>query len=246
MRMIGKRGVVTGAASGIGRATAIRLANEGALLTIADINAEGLKETLSLMDGSHRVCVYDATDIASCHNVISKGADEGLDFLCNIAGMLDWGPSAEFSEERFARLLNINLLSVFALCRAALPHLRKSKGNIVNMASTAGLTGIAFSAGYTAAKHGVVGLTRSLALEYASEGVRINAVCPGQVDTAMGNQAPPEGDMDWALIMRALPKLPNGICDPDDIAKMVVYLASDDARKITGATFTVDAGQLVG
>ena len=246
MRMMGKKGVVTGAASGIGRATAIRLAGEGAVLTIADINAAGLEETLGLMSGTHRMTVYDANDIASCHNVIAEGASDGLDFLCNIGGMLDWGPSAEFSEERFARLLNINLLSVFALCRAALPHLRASTGNIVNMASTAGLTGIAFSAGYTAAKHGVVGLTRSLALELASEGIRVNAVCPGQVDTAMGNQSAPEGDLDWGLIMRAAPKLPNGICDPDDIAKMVAFLVSDDASKITGATFTVDAGQLVG
>ena len=246
MRMLGKKGVVTGAASGIGRATAIRLAGEGAVLTIADINAAGLQDTLGMMTGAHRITVYDANDITSCHNVIAEGASDGLDFLCTIGGMLDWGPSAEFSEERFARLLNINLLSVFALCRAALPHLRASTGNIVNMASTAGLTGIAFSAGYTAAKHGVVGLTRSLALELASEGIRVNAVCPGQVDTAMGKQAPPEGDLDWDLIMRAAPKLPNGICDPDDIAKMVAFLVSDDASKITGATFTVDGGQLVG
>ena len=102
MRMLGKKGVVTGAASGIGRATAIRLAGEGAVLTIADINAAGLQDTLGMMTGAHRITVYDANDITSCHNVIAEGASDGLDFLCNIGGMLDWGPSAEFSEERFA------------------------------------------------------------------------------------------------------------------------------------------------
>ncbi|MCB2088601.1 MAG: SDR family oxidoreductase [Sphingomonadaceae bacterium] len=247
MRFSGKRAIVTGAASGIGRATAQRLASEGAALVIADVNEAGLAETLASLDGDHRAVPFDASNVASCHALVADATSTGpLDVLCNIAGMLDWGPTASFEEARFNRLLQINLVGVFAMCRAAIPHLLPSRGNIVNMASTAALDGIAYSAAYTAAKHGVLGLTRSLAVEYAAQGVRVNAVCPGQVDTPMGNQAPPEGDVDWSIVMRSAPKLENGICQPEDIASMVAYLASTDAAKITGSAFTVDGGQLVG
>lgn len=247
MRFAGKRAIVTGAASGIGRATAVQLAAEGAALTIGDINANGLAETLALLGEGHIMQVYDAADNTSCGALVAAASAQGpLDLLCNIAGMLDWGPSEDFSDERFARLIQINLSSVFALCRAALPHLLKTKGNIVNMASTAAIDGIAYSAAYSASKHGVLGLTKSLAIEYAARGVRVNAVCPGHVDTPIGNQKPPKGDIDWQLVMRAAPKLADGTCQPEDVAKLVAYLASDDARKVTGSAFTIDGGQLVG
>lgn len=247
MRFAGKRAIVTGAASGIGRATAIRLAAEGATVVRADLQQAGLEQTASMMTGPHRWVTFDAANPASCHALVAAAVADGpLDIVCNIAGMLDWGLSADFDESRFQRLLQVNLVGVFAVCRAALPHLVASKGNIVNMASTAALTGIPYSAAYCAAKHGVLGLTRSLAVELAGKGVRVNAVCPGHVDTPMGNRAPPEGDVDWALVMRAAPKLPDGSCQPDDIAKMVAYLASDDAAKVTGAAFTIDGGQLAG
>lgn len=238
--------LVTGAASGIGRATAELFAREKARLVIADHNGDGLAETLALIGAGHRSKIFDAADPASCHELVAFAADEGLDALCNIAGMLDWGPSEEFSEERFDRLLRVNLFGVFAMCRAALPHLLHSGGCIVNMASTAGLAGIAYSTAYAASKHGVVGLTKSLAAEFAARGVRVNAVCPGHVDTPMGNTPPPSGDVDWSLVMRAAPKLKNGICDPADIAAAVAYLTSDDARKVTGTTLVIDGGQLAG
>lgn len=247
MRFSSKSALVTGAASGIGRATALQLVAEGARVVIADIDTAGLRETEALAVGAVTIQPYDATDLDSCRALVAAAtADGGLDILCNIAGLLDWGPTLEFDEARFERLIAINLTSVYALCRAALPHLIESRGAIVNMASTAGVQGTPYSVGYAASKHGVVGLTKSLAVEFSARGVRINAVCPGHVDTPMTRRAPPEGDVDWALMMRNAPKLPDGICAPEDIAAMVAYLASDSARKITGALFTVDGGQLAG
>ena len=246
MRCAGKKALVTGAASGIGRATAIRLAREGASVTIGDVNAAGLVETASLMATPPVVVPFDATDFASCRALVDAAAQDGLDVLCNISGILKWGPSMEFAIEDFERILKVNTTSVFALCQAALPHLIKSKGNIVNTASTAALQGIAYTVAYAASKHGVAAITKSLAIEFAHHGVRINAICPGHVNTPMGNAPPPPGDVDWSLVMRNAPKLENGSCDPEDVAALFAYLASDEARKITGSLFTIDGGQLAG
>lgn len=246
MTLAGKRVLVTGAASGIGRATAIRFAAEGARVTIGDINAAGLEETAAKMASRPRIQPFDASDPASCRALVAAAAVDGLDVVCNVSGVLKWGPSLEFSIEDFQRILAINTTSVFAICQAALPHLIESKGNVVNTASTAALQGIAYTVAYAASKHAVAGLTKSLAVEFAAKGVRFNAICPGHVNTPMGNAAPPPGDVDWALVMRNAPKLENGSCEPEDIAELFAFLASDKARKITGSLFTADGGQLAG
>ena len=247
MRFSKKNMIITGAASGIGRATAVLMAKEGANVTIADINSEGLAETAALMNIDPLIVPYDAADNDSCKALIAEATEEcGLDVLCNIAGMLDWGQVDEFDEERFARVLTINLTSVYTLCRAALPHLVKTKGTIINTSSTAGLAGVAYSSAYSASKHGVIGLTKSLAIEYAAQGVRINAVCPGHVDTPMANQTPPKGDIDWSLVMRNVNKLEGGACAPEDIANAFAYLASEDARKVSGTTLSVDGAMQAG
>jgi NAD(P)-dependent dehydrogenase (short-subunit alcohol dehydrogenase family) len=246
VRFQGKRVLVTGAASGIGRATAILFAAEGASVTIGDINEAGLAETAALMASAPQIVPYDASDFASCRALVEAGAAGGLDVLCNVSGMLKWGPSLEFSMQDFERILRVNTASVFAMCQAALPHLIESKGNIVNTASTAALQGIAYTVAYAASKHGVAAITKSLAIEFAAKGVRVNAICPGHVDTPMGNSAPPPGDVDWTLVMRNAPKLENGTCEPEDIAALFAYLASEEARKITGSLFTIDGGQLAG
>ena len=246
MRFSGKKILVTGAASGIGRATAIRFASEGAMVTIGDINEAGLQETAKMMEGNPRIQPFDATDVESCRALLPAAATDGLDVLCNISGMLKWGPSIDFAVDDFERILKINTTSVFVLCQAALPHLIKSKGNIVNTASTAALQGIAYTIAYSASKHAVSAITKGLAIEFAAKGVRINAICPGHVNTPMGNSAPPAGDVNWDLVMRNAPKLENGSCEPEDIAALFAYLASEEARKITGSLFTIDGGQLAG
>jgi NAD(P)-dependent dehydrogenase (short-subunit alcohol dehydrogenase family) len=130
------------------------------------------------------------------------------------------------------------------MCRAAMPHLIKTKGAIVNLSSAAGLVGIAYTSAYCASKAGIIALTRSLAIEFASAGVRVNAVCPTQVDTPMTRSAPPE-NIDWTLVMRNAPKL-GGACAPEDIAAAVLWLASEDAHKISGIALPVDAAQTAG
>jgi meso-butanediol dehydrogenase / (S,S)-butanediol dehydrogenase / diacetyl reductase len=247
MRFEGKRVVVTGAASGIGRATARLFAAEGAEVTVADINAAGLAETAAMIGGAAQAVPYDAADMDSCRALIAGAAGGGgIDVLANVAGMLSWGPTLDFDEARFEKILRVNLLSYYCLCRAAIPHLIARGGNVVNVASTAALQGIAYTVAYAASKHGVVGMTKSLAVEFAGQGVRVNAVAPGHVDTPMGNSAPPENGVDWALVMRNAPKLPDGSCAPEDIAEAIAYLASDKARKVTGTILTVDGGQLAG
>lgn len=240
--------LVTGAASGIGRATAIRLSAEGADVTIGDINAKGLEDTAQAMAGPATIVPYDAADHASCHALVASAAAGGLFALCNIGGMHDWGPSIEFDETRFERSIAVNLTSLFALSRAALPHLVDSGGSIVNVASAAGLVGVAYNAAYCAAKFGVVGLTRSMALEFASRGVRVNAVCPGMVNTPMIHVPRSEmpAGIDAALTARNAPKLASGACEPEDIAEAIAWLISDRARKVSGIAMPVDCAQIAG
>jgi len=248
MRFSGKKVLVAGAASGIGRATAILFASEGADVTVGDINEGGLQETAAAMARPANVVPYGASDFVSCRTLVATAATEGLDVLCNIAGMHDWGPSIEFDEARFEMSLSVNLVSYFSLARAALPHLVASEGNIVSISSAAGLLGVAYNAAYCAAKHGVIGLTKSLAIEFAASNVRVNAICPGMVNTPMvlaPRSEMPEG-LDMSLTMRNAPKLASGACEPEDIAEAVAWLAADSARKVSGIALPVDCVQTAG
>ncbi|KPF92914.1 short-chain dehydrogenase [Novosphingobium sp. AAP83] len=242
----GKRGLITGAASGIGRATAIKFAAEGAQLTIGDRNLAGLEETAAMMAIKPVIQAYDATNFDTCRALVDTAAQGGLDFVCNIAGMLKWGPSDAFSAQDFDLLMTVNATSVYVICQAAMPYLIASRGAIVNTASTAALQGQPYNIAYSASKHAVAAITKGLAIEYAAQGVRINAICPGLVLTPMTRDTPPPEGVDWALMMRNAPKLLDGACEPEDIAEMFAFLASDKSRKATGALFTVDGGQMAG
>lgn len=165
--------------------------------------------------------------------------------LCNIAGTLHWGRMTEFEDEHWDRVLKVNLYAVFHLSKRALPHLLATRGNIVNMASTAGLAGVPYSPAYSASKHGVIGLTRSMAVEFADRGVRVNAVCPGSVRTPL---VAPETIPAWIEPMKLLSMAPKTgrPSEPEEIAASVAYLASDDACNVTGAILAVDGGQTAG
>jgi meso-butanediol dehydrogenase / (S,S)-butanediol dehydrogenase / diacetyl reductase len=246
MGLQGRRAIVTGAASGIGRATAARLAAEGAEVLGADRDAAGLA-SLSEACGV-QTAVFDAADPASCTELVDRATQGGapLDILCNIAGVLDMAPVADLDPERWARIIAINLSGPFHLSRAALPHLAARRGCIVNMASTAGLVGVPFNAGYCASKHGLVGLTKAMALEFSNQSVRVNAICPTGVRTPMV-AAPAAPRVDWDMVMRSAPWLDRSrLCEPEEVADAVVFLASDQARMITGVALPVDGGQVAG
>lgn len=246
MRFEGKSVVVTGAASGIGLATAKKLAAEGARLVLGDRNAEGVAAAAAELGAIGMA--LDVADEASCAALIDRAVAEhgGLDVLCNIAGVLDFGRLEDLDKSRWDRTIAVNLTGVYLMSRLAMPHLLNVRGNIVNMASAAGLVGVPFNAIYVASKHGVVGLTKALALEFSKQGVRVNCVCPGGVNTPMTAAAPPE-NIDWEMVMRSVSWLDGGVsAEPADIADAVLYLASDEARMVTGISLSVDGGQLAG
>lgn len=241
--------IITGAASGIGRATALRFAGQGAVLALADVNTEGLEETRALLPANTQVSVHtvDISQPENCEAFITSVVQQHgrLDVLANVAGVLDWSPLGDFTIERWNRLISVNLTSVFFLTQAAVPHLKASQGNIVNVASAAAVVGIAYNSAYCASKAGVVGMTRAMAIELAADQVRVNAVCPSGVATPMIMGAGlPEG-ADMALIARSAPKLGRFI-EADEVAATIAFLASHDARSISGTIMTVDSAQTAG
>ncbi len=246
-RFEGKAAMVTGAGSGIGRATARRLAAEGARVSASDINAEGLAQTMALLEGSgHHSQILDVSRSAACTAAVeaSVAALGKLDVLCNVAGIAGLYRLEEISDELWERMIGINLSGPFYLSRAAMPHLLKTRGNIVNIASTAALVGQVYNAPYCASKGGLNLMSKALAVEFSKQGVRVNAVCPGSVRTPLTQGIHIPRDPDVMLFGRLSPLVePAG--EPEEIAAAVAYLASDEARFVTGESFTIDGGQTV-
>lgn len=248
-RFNNKVAFVTGAASGIGRETAIRLANEGANLMICDIDEEGLqKTTVDCQQHGIKVAAQycDVADYDSCAAAIKACIEQynQLDVLCNIAGIAQLQHFTNVSVDEWQRMLGINLSSVFYLCQLAMPHLIKTKGNIVNMSSSAGLVGQAYTSAYCATKAAVVNLSKSLAVEYSAQSVRVNALCPGSVKTPLSAKITFPDNIDQNLLGKMFPML--DAAQPTEIAAAVAYLASDEARFITGAALPIDGGQTAG
>lgn len=239
--------LVTGAASGIGRATAERLATEGADLYLTDVAEAGLAEAgdAARAAGARvetaRLDVCDEDAVAATVDA-AAGALGRLDALCNVAGILRFDHAHELALDDWNRVLTVNLTGTFLMCRAAIPHLLATRGAIVNVASTAGLAGQPWASAYAASKGGVLGLTYSLAVDYAAQGLRINAVCPGGIVTPMIEAFRlPEG-ADMKLLDRVTP--PTGMKGPETVAGVIAMLASDDAAHMTGSAVRVDGGSL--
>ncbi|HKY69239.1 MAG TPA: SDR family NAD(P)-dependent oxidoreductase [Acidimicrobiales bacterium] len=248
-RFEGRVVIVTGAASGIGRATTERLAAEGATVVAVDRDADGLATTAKAVahagttgDGVTAL-TGDVGDPATAAEAVALATDRHgrLDVLVNNAGILRFEHSHQVAAEDWDRVLRVNLTGTFQFCQAALPVMvAAGRGSVVNVASTAALFGHAWAAAYAASKGGVLALTRTLAVEYAKQGVRVNAVCPGSIDTPItGAFNVPEG-ADPNLVRRIMS--PVGASGPEPVAAAIAYLASDDASHVNGADIRVDGG----
>jgi meso-butanediol dehydrogenase / (S,S)-butanediol dehydrogenase / diacetyl reductase len=238
----GKVAVVTGASSGLGAAVARLLASRGALVHGLARDESRLEQVFAeVPQGRWRIT--DLADPDACAEAIADtiAVFGRIDALVNVAGAHTMRHTPEVTDEQWHRDLAVNLNGPFFLCRAALPHLLETAGNIVNVASTAGTQGQAYSAGYCAAKHGLVGLTRALAVEFAHTAVRVNAVCPGGMLTPQVSDFVAPDGADFDLIMRTAS--PRGMSEPAEVAKLIAFLASDDASAVHGAVYAADNGR---
>jgi NAD(P)-dependent dehydrogenase (short-subunit alcohol dehydrogenase family) len=242
--------LITGGAGGIGRATGERFAAAGDTVVLAERNADALAEVGPSFD----TVLADVTIVADCERMVAETvARHGrLDVLVNCAGVWVEGATAEMSEEQWDRTIDVNLKGTFFACRFAIPHLERTDGCIVNLSSDAGLVGTVETAIYNASKGGVSLLTRSLGLELAPKGIRVNAVCPNDVDTPMlAGQARDFGSDDpngylAALLANYPQKERARFIRPDEVAALIVYLASSEAAPITGACIPIDFGSTAG
>ncbi len=237
--------IVTGAGSGLGRATASRLADDGATVAVLDLNEGAAKETAAAIEsdgGSASAYAADVGDWGSVEPAIAAVAkDLGRpQVLVNCAGVGTFVRSEQETAENWARIIGVNLTGTFLMCRGTLPHMLDGGGVIVNVASNAGLMGQPYSAAYCASKGGVVNLTRALGVEYRSRGVRVNAVAPGGMNTPMiSTFGFPEGATaeDFAGITS-----PIGYAEPEEQAGLIAFIASDEGRYMVGQIISMDGG----
>ena len=247
--MTGKAVLVTGAASGLGRATAVALAQAGADVCLIDVNAAGLDETAGEVRAIGREALVLASDLAVADNCAAAvaaavGRFGRLDALCNVAGLIIFSHSAEMPTAAWDKTIAVNLSAVFHLSKAAIPHLLEADGAIVNVASSAAFIGEAYAAAYCASKAGLIGMTKAMAMEFQRKPIRINAVAPGGMMTNIAaNLKMPEGaEMDLIKRFSGM----RGVVEVEDVAEMIVHLASDAGRAFHGACVTMDRGITAG
>ncbi|KUM73291.1 SDR family NAD(P)-dependent oxidoreductase [Streptomyces curacoi] len=243
----GRTVIVTGAGSGIGRAAALAFAEEGARVVAADLNAEGAQGVVKEIErsgGAAVAVVGDLSEQAVVDQVVETAVERfgGVDVLVNNAGIMDrMSAVADVTNGEWERVIRVNLTAPFLLTRAVLPHmLRAGRGAIVNTASEAGLRGSAAGAAYTASKHGVVGLTKSLAVMYRKQGIRANAIAPGGTRTGIAVDA--VKDAHGPAVLGGHLGNSGKLAQPEEQAAAIVFLASDAASNINGAILPVDDG----
>ena len=244
--------LVTGGAGGMGSAIARRFLEQEDDVVLTDLDRVTLEQIAEELDVE--AVVGDVSDVAQCGRIVDEAAETlgRLDVLVNCAGVWVEGPSAEVTEPEWDRTIDVNLKGTFFMCRSAIPHLLATGGCIVNLSSDYGLVGGPGAAIYNASKFGVNGITKSLALELAPDGVRVNSVCPADVDTPMlAGQARDYGSGDEAgYLEELLATLPQGerarFIRPEEVAALVCFLASDEAAPITGACIPIEWGITAG
>ena len=245
----GRAVLVTGASSGLGAAATRRFAAGGGRVYAASRDQTALADLAASCAGLPGEVTFGPLDVTvpdQCRAAVGAAVEAygRLDVVVNNAGRHDFRISTEVSDEQWFHDIALNLSGAFFVSRAAIPHLLESGGNIVNVASVAGLMGEAYSAAYSAAKHGVVGLTKALAVEYLHAPLRVNCVCPGGMDTPQVHDIDvPEG-ADFDLIMRVAAA--RGFMSADSVAAVICFLASDAAAAVHGSIQTVDNGHLAG
>jgi NAD(P)-dependent dehydrogenase (short-subunit alcohol dehydrogenase family) len=249
MRLSGKTAIVTGARRGMGRAISLALAREGANVVVSDISQEDCQRVVDEIERLGRKGLAVRCDVSSGSDVeamVRKTVAEfgGVDVLVNNAGIISYKPFLELTEEDWDKTLNVNLKGQFLCARAAAKEMVKNKrGRIINIASiSSGGCGIAFPliAHYTASKGGVVALTEALALELTSQGINVNAICPGAIDTDMAKGAKESGQLEQVLA-----RVPKGrLGKPEEIANLAVFLASEESEYISGDAIVIDGGWL--
>ncbi|MER2116196.1 MAG: SDR family NAD(P)-dependent oxidoreductase [Solibacillus isronensis] len=241
MRLQNKVAIITGAASGMGQGEAIRFAKEGAKVVVADLNLEGAKavaEEIKAAGGEAiavQVNVMKTEDILNCIKVTEETFGP-VDVLVNNAGVFDkYQKSLETTLDQWKFLIDINLTSMFEFCNAVLPSMiERQTGAIVNICSVAGLVAGKGGAAYTASKHGAIGYTKHLSSEYARYGIKINAICPGTIETPLVK------DVLAGLSKEAVPTRTFG--QVEEVADLAVFLASDEAKFMSGTAVTIDGG----
>ena len=249
----GRRVLVTGAASGIGRATALRLAAAAAVVAGFDRDRDGLADVASQIaaaGGRMLALEADVTDLQAVEHAVAAAVGElgGLDGVANVAGIGDFtGDVTEIDPAVWARVLAVNLNGTFHVSRATIPQLRERGGAVVNVSSQFGLVGCLSSPAYCASKAAVIGLTKAMAVDHAADGIRVNCVCPGPTDTPMlwrSEERPGVSERERARTRAPQPR--RSADAPQEIAATIAFLLSDDAASTTGSVVTVDGGWTAG
>jgi NAD(P)-dependent dehydrogenase (short-subunit alcohol dehydrogenase family) len=252
-RLQGKVALITGGASGIGRATALLFAQEGAAVSVVDIDEGGALSVVREIErgGGHALALCcDVSRSKDCQKAIAQTSVSfgRLDILFNNAGIIRRSDVVHTTEDEWDRVMTVNVKSVFLMCKHAVPVMaRRGGGVIVNTGSGWGLVGGANAASYCASKAAVVNLTRAMAIDHGGQGIRVNCICPGDTDTAMlRDEAQQLGADEMAFLADAADRPLGRMGSAEEIAKAVLYLASDESTYVTGTTLVVDGGGLAG